>query len=115
MSPTDRLCSLTALAGHGDSLPRADEKNRLRRAYGGLGEILAVVTPLMWGHLFSISQQPPAWLPRLLRWGKAGHCALAAVLYVLCWRALHHADDSTLFIDDDDDDDEGEQEEEEEE
>ena len=88
--------------------------DRLRRAYGGLGEILAVVTPLMWGHLFSISQQPPAWLPRLLRWGKAGHCALAAVLYVLCWRALHHADDSTLFIDDDDDDEEqGEEEKEE--
>ena len=96
---------------HGDSFPSADEMGPLgRRAYGGLGEILAVVTPLMWGHLFSISQQPPAWLPRLLRWGKAGHCALAAVLYVLCWRALHHADDSTLFIDDGDDDDDDEDE-----
>ena len=72
---------------------------RLRR-YGGLGEILAVATPLVWGWLFSVSQQPPTWLPRVLRWGKAGHCALAGLIYLLCWRQLHFADSSTLFIDD---------------
>jgi hypothetical protein len=70
-------------------------------ADGGMGEILAVITPLVWGYLFSMSQQPPAWLPRILRWGKAGHCLLASAVFLACWRTLKFANPDTLFLDDD--------------
>ena len=96
----------------GISVNKEMGRGQLNAAYGGLGEILATVTPLVWGYLYSIMQKPPAWVPRILRWGKAGHCLLAGVVFLFAYRVLHNADPDTLFIDDIDADD-GEDEEEE--
>jgi hypothetical protein len=38
-----------------------------------------VVTPLVWGQLFSFCMAPPKWAPRVLRVGRAGHCLLAGL------------------------------------
>lgn len=75
-------------------------RGQLNAAYGGLGEILAVVTPLVWGQLFSFCMSPPKWAPRVLRVGKAGHCLLASFIFLLAYRVLHAADPDTLHVDD---------------
>ena len=84
----------------GISVSKEIGRGQLNAAYGGLGEILAVVTPLVWGQLFSFCVSPPNWAPRVLRVGKAGHCLLAGVIFLLAYRVLHSADPDTLHVDD---------------
>eukprot|EP01043_Picozoa_sp_COSAG02_P096920 COSAG02_NODE_33163_length_504_cov_1.019753_2_plen_102_part_01 len=84
----------------GISVNKEIGRGQLNAAYGGLGEILAVVTPVVWGQLFSFCMSPPKWAPRILRVGKAGHCLLAGFIFLLAYRVLHAADPATLHVDD---------------
>ena len=72
-------------------------KGELNAAYGGLGMIMGVVMPMIWGTIFKVSQDPRSWLARIF--GKGSCYTLCALLQLASWAVARSADPATLFLD----------------
>jgi hypothetical protein len=53
-------------------------KGELNAAFGSLGTLTGIITPMLWGRMYQFFLNPPAGLPRLLNWGHV--CFVAIIL-----------------------------------
>ena len=72
-------------------------RGEINSAYGGLGMIVGIVMPPIWGRLFAMGQTPAT---DALRMGKGGVFVICAALMMMSWAVSKYTDPDTLFLED---------------
>ena len=72
-------------------------RGEINSAYGGLGMIVGIVMPPIWGRLFAMGQTPAT---DALRMGKGGVFVICAALMMMSWAVSKYTDPGTLFLED---------------
>ena len=72
-------------------------RGEINSAYGGLGMIVGIVMPPIWGRLFAMGQTPAT---DAMRMGKGGVFVICAALMMMSWGVSKYTDPDTLFLED---------------
>ena len=72
-------------------------RGEINSAYGGLGMIVGIAMPPIWGRLFAMGQTPAT---DALRMGKGGVFVICAALMMMSWAVSKYTDPDTLFLED---------------
>ena len=77
-------------------------KAEINAAFSGLGDMINVIAPTIWGALYSmfLTSQPGSLRAKVF--GPGGHFMVASAVLVLSWAVLKAVPDDSLFLSNDD-------------